>query len=172
MITAYTPTFGGRVLHLSANDGLVVTLCVGLSNMIFLPFMAHLSDKIGRTPILITSTVLSLITGYVALQWLAIDPSFVKLMVVELWFSILYASYNGAVIVYLTEIMPGNVKTAGFSLAYSLATALFGGFTPAVSTFLVHKTGSAASPAIWLGYAAFSGLVATLITRMRHAHIK
>jgi MFS family permease len=167
MITAYTPTFGARVLHLTAVDALVVTLCVGISNLVLLPFMAHLSDKIGRTPILITATVLSLVTGYFALAWLAQDPTFTKLMIVELWFSVLYASYNGAVIVYLTEIMPQSVKTAGFSLAYSLATALFGGFTPAVSTFLVHQTGSAASPAIWLGYAALSGLLATLITRKR-----
>src|SRR5260370_38961498 len=40
----------------------------------------------------------------------------------------LYASYNGAMVVALTEIVPASVRTAGFSLAYSLATALFGGF--------------------------------------------
>ena len=36
--------------------------------------------------------------------------------------------------VYLTEIMPAAVRTSGFSLAYSLATAVFGGFTPAICT--------------------------------------
>ncbi len=165
MITAYTPTFGGRILHLSTQDSLVVTLCVGLSNMLFLPLMAHLSDKIGRTPILVGATVLSLSTAYLALNWLATAPTFEKLMIVELWLSFLYASYNGAVIVYLAEIMPPEVKTAGFSLAYSLATALFGGFTPAISTLLVHRTGSAASPAIWLGFAALCGLAATVLSR-------
>ena len=48
-----------------------------------------------------------------------------------LWLSFLYGSYNGAMVVALTEIVPVSVRTAGFSLAYSLATALFGGFTPA-----------------------------------------
>jgi MHS family citrate/tricarballylate:H+ symporter-like MFS transporter len=38
-------------------------------------------------------------------------------------------------VVFLTEIMPVEVRTAGFSLAYSLATAIFGGFTPAISTY-------------------------------------
>jgi hypothetical protein len=37
-------------------------------------------------------------------------------MAVELWFSFLFASYNGALIVLLTEIMPTDVCTAGFSL--------------------------------------------------------
>src|SRR5437868_9528330 len=35
MITAYTPTFGNSVLHLPAGDALVVTLCVGASNLIW-----------------------------------------------------------------------------------------------------------------------------------------
>ena len=45
---------------------------------------------------------------------------------VELWLSFVYGGYNGAMIVYLTEIMPARVRATGFSLAYSLATALFG----------------------------------------------
>jgi len=55
------------------------------------------------------------------------------------------------------------VRTAGFSLAYSLATALFGGFTPAISTYLIHATGNKAAPGLWLMFAAACGLVATLI---------
>jgi hypothetical protein len=36
----------------------------------------------------------------------------------------LYGSYNGAMVVALTEIVPANVRTTGFSLAYSLATTI------------------------------------------------
>lgn len=35
MITAYTPTFGKEVLKLSAIDALVVTVCVGISNLVW-----------------------------------------------------------------------------------------------------------------------------------------
>src|SRR6202012_4373374 len=51
MITAYTPTFGGQ-LHLASMDALVVTLCVGASNLLWLPTMGALSDRIGRGPLL------------------------------------------------------------------------------------------------------------------------
>ena len=44
MITAYTPTFGKSVLHLASKTSLIVTLCVGISNLIWLPIM-------GRCPI-------------------------------------------------------------------------------------------------------------------------
>jgi metabolite-proton symporter len=165
MITAYTPTFGNSVLHLANIDSLIVTLCVGASNLFWLPVMGALSDRIGRRPILLVFTVLMLITAYPAMLWLVREPSFTRLLTVELWLSFIYGSYNGAMVVYLTEIMPIDVRTSGFSLAYSLATAVFGGFTPAISTYLIHLTGNRAVPGLWLSLAAAIGLVAALLSR-------
>jgi len=163
LITVYTPTYGKNVLHLASRDGLIVTLCVGLSNFFWLPVMGALSDRIGRYPVLFVPALLGLVTAYPALHWLGQDPTFLKMLLVELWLSLLYASYNGAMVVALTEQMPVEVRTSGFSLAYSLATALFGGFTPAVSTALIEWTGDPASPALWMTFAAALGLSATIV---------
>jgi MFS family permease len=165
MITAYTPTFGNSVLHLATIDSLVVTLCVGASNLFWLPFMGALSDRIGRRPLLLAFTILMLVTSYPAMLWLVREPSFTRLLTVELWLSFIYGSYNGAMVVFLTEIMPVDVRTSGFSLAYSLATAVFGGFTPAISTYLIHLTGNRAVPGLWLSFAAACGLLAALLAR-------
>src|SRR5262249_28722669 len=162
-ITAYTPTFGREVLKLGSTDSLLVTLCVGISNLFWLPVMGAVSDKVGRRPLLILFTLLMLITAYPALSWLVAEPSFQRLLTVELWLSFLYASYNGAMIVALTEIVPVRLRTAGFSVAYSLATALFGGFTPAVSTYLIEVTGNRAVAGLWLMFAAACGLVASVL---------
>jgi MFS family permease len=162
LVTAYTPTFGSAVLHLAAMGSLIVTLCVGACNFIVLPLSGALSDRIGRRPILIGCTVVALLTAYPALLWLVSAPSFTRLLLVELWFSLFYATYNGAMAVYLTEIMPVQVRTSGFSLAYSSATAIFGGFTPAICTYLIHVTGNRAIPGIWLSFAAVCGLTAAL----------
>ncbi len=164
MITAYTPTFG-RALHLAEKDTLLVTLLVGISNFIWLPVMGSLSDRIGRRPLLIAFTVLALLTAYPMLSWLASGISFQRLLTVELWLSFVYGGYNGAMIVYLTEIMPAHVRASGFSLAYSLATALFGGFTPMIATYLIEVTGNKAIPGAWLSLAAAIGLVAVLWSR-------
>ena len=163
MITAYTPTFGGAVLHLAARDNMVVTLCVGASNFFWLPIMGAFSDRIGRRPMLAAVGALALLTAYPALSWLVTAPSFSRLMAVELWLSFLFASYNGALIVFLTEIMPADIRTAGFSLVHSSATAFFGGFTPAISTYLIHATGNRAIPGLWLSFAAVCGLIATVL---------
>ncbi|MHA6819939.1 tricarballylate/proton symporter TcuC [Ralstonia pseudosolanacearum] len=163
LITAYTPTFGRSVLHLSNLDSLIVTMCVGASNLFWLPMMGSLSDRIGRRTPLLVFSALTLLTAYPAMTWLIADPSFGRLLAVELWLSFLYAGYNGAMIVTVTEIMPPHLRTTGFSLAYSLATALFGGFTPAIATGLIHATGNKAMPGLWLSFAAICGLVATLM---------
>ncbi len=170
-ITAYTPTFGTQQLHLSSTSSLVVTLCVGASNLVWLPVMGAVSDRIGRRPLLILFTLLTLATAYPALAWLVDAPSFARLLTVELWLSFLYGSYNGAMVVFLTEIMPESIRTSGFALAYSLATATFGGFTPAMSEYLIHITDNRAMPGVWLSFAALCGLVAALALRRASAPV-
>jgi MFS family permease len=162
-ITAYTPTYGNSVLHLSAVDAMVVTLFVGAANFMLLPLMGALSDRLGRFPLLAGSALLAILSGYPALSWLVSDPSFGKLLTVELWLALVYAAYNGAMIVHLTEVMPARVRTAGFSLAYSLATAIFGGFTPAIATYLIARTGDPAIPGAWLSLAAVISLIAVVM---------
>jgi MFS family permease len=167
MITAYTPTFGSAVLHLGSTGSLVVTLCVGASNFMWLPVMGAVSDKIGRRPLLVAFSVLTILTAYPALLWLVSAPSLGRLLAVELWLSLMFGGYNGAMVPFLTEIMPPEVRTSGFSLAFSLATAIFGGFTPAICTYLIHVTGNRAVPGLWLSSAAALGLIATAALSVR-----
>src|SRR5947199_10665946 len=169
LITAYMPTYGTSVLHLATSSSMLVTLLVGFSNLFWLPIMGALSDRIGRRPLLVVCTTLMLITAYPTMLWLVRDPSFSRLLAIELWLSFIYGSYNGAMVVFLTEIMPMSVRTTGFALAYSLATAVFGGFTPAISTYLIHVTGNRAVPGLWLSLAAACGLVASLLARPHEA---
>ncbi len=61
LITAYTPTFGRSVLHLSDFDSLIVTVCAGASNFVWLPIMGALSDRVGRRPLLYGCTILVLL---------------------------------------------------------------------------------------------------------------
>jgi MHS family citrate/tricarballylate:H+ symporter-like MFS transporter len=167
LITVYTPTFGKTVLKLTEADSLLVTCCVGLSNFVWLPLIGTLSDRVGRKPILFFYTTLALLTTYPALYWLAAGPDFPRMLGVELWLSFLYGGYNAAMVVSLTEIIPKEVRTAGFSLAYSLATAIFGGSTAAVSTWLIQVTNDKASPGFWMSGAAACSLIATLALRHR-----
>ena len=167
LITVYTPTFGRTVLKLSAADSLIVTLCVGITNFCWLPIGGALSDRIGRRPLLIAITSLAIFTAYPLLAWLAGAPSFERLLLVLLLFSFYFGMYNGAMVVTLTEVMPPQVRVVGFSLAFSLATAIFGGMTPAMSTYLIEMTGDKAAPGYWMSLAAACSLAATWLLLRR-----
>ncbi len=138
LITAYTPTFGRAELGLKPIDTFYVTTCVALTTFITIPVMAAVSDRIGRKPLLIGVSLTIAMVAYPAMTWLAAAPSFISLLLVEVGFAFLYASYQAALVVTLTEIIPANVRGTGFSLAYSLSQAIFGGFTPAICTALIH----------------------------------
>ncbi len=99
------------------------------------------------------------------------EPSFERLLAVELWLSFLYAGYNGAMVVFLTEIVPADVRTSGFSLAYSLATAI-GGFTPAIVTYLIHETANRAMPGAWMSLAAAIAFCSAWATRVPNADVR
>lgn len=181
LITAYTPTFGKTELHLSELASLAVTVCVGISNFIWLPLMGSVSDRIGRKPLLVAATLLAVLTAYPALLWMASAPSFTRLLLVELWLSFLYASYNSAMVVALAELMPANVRTTGFSLAYSLATAIFGGFTPLICTWLIATARGAlpldskwmanGMPGVWLTIIALMSFVSIIVLYRWQSHL-
>src|SRR5262245_56720879 len=70
LITAYMPTYGTSVLHLSAAASMLVTLLVGVSNLCWLPLMGALSDRFGRRPPLLLFSTIALLTPYPLLLWL------------------------------------------------------------------------------------------------------
>src|SRR6201989_2816843 len=86
-VTVYTPTFGKSVLKLSTQDSLLVTLMVAVTNFFWNPVGGAVSDRIGRKPVLLTIAGLSLVTAYPILAWLVAEPSFGKLLLVQLVFS-------------------------------------------------------------------------------------
>jgi metabolite-proton symporter len=154
MITAYTPTYASQVLGLSDRDSFILTASVGIANFVWVPVMGALSDRVGRLPVLMVFSSLVGITAYPVMAWLVSNPSFGRALATLMWMSFLYGGYQGVMVVTIIEIMPADVRATGFSLAYSLAQVIFGGFTPAICTYLVHATGNRGMPGLWLAVAA------------------
>jgi MHS family citrate/tricarballylate:H+ symporter-like MFS transporter len=161
-VTVYTPTFGKTVLKLTTQESLLVTLLVAVTNFIWNPVGGALSDRIGRKPVLLTIACVALVTAYPALHWLVADPTFGKMLAVEMMFSFYFGVYSGTMLGALVEVVPKHVRTTCFSLAFALAAGLFGTFTPFAATWLIDHTGDKASPGFWLMFGATLGIIAAL----------
>ena len=163
LITAYTPTYARQALHMGPSEVFLVTMIVGLSNLAWLPVGGILTDRFGARPLMLLVTAAAVVTAYPAMLWLIDAPSFAKLLAVLLLYSVYFGLYNGALIPLLAEIMPSEIRTTAFSLAFVTATAVFGGFTPFIATYLIELTGNRAAPALWLTFAAAISFVAAFV---------
>ncbi|MFL5263848.1 MAG: tricarballylate/proton symporter TcuC [Anaeromyxobacteraceae bacterium] len=109
-ITAYTPTFGQTVLKLTAGDSLVVTLCVGLSNLFWLPVMGALSDRIGRRPVIVAGWALYAVT-YLAFGWATQAWQVWALLVL---YGVYYALAEGPQRAVVADLAPAWARGSAF----------------------------------------------------------
>jgi MFS family permease len=158
LVMIYTPSFGRTVLKLEPTQTFIATCCVAIASFIITPIMAALSDHFGRRPLMLGVAALTLITVWPAMAWLVAEPSFSRLVAVQLWLAFLYSAYVGPVTVAIAEVMSKETRTIGFALTYSLAVST-GGFAPAIATYLIERFHSQAAPAAYAMAAAAIGII-------------
>jgi MHS family proline/betaine transporter-like MFS transporter len=66
----------------------------------------------------------------------------------------------GGLAALMSELFPTRMRTTGLSVSYSFGVAIFGGFAPFISAWLISATGSKLAPSFYLMFAAVISLVA------------
>ncbi len=164
-VVLFMPTYGVKQLALPASLTFSAVVLTGLIQMIGAPIVGHLSDRVGRTGIMLAAAVLMLVLIYPAFAWLVAEPSAGTLFAVLVGMGILVTSYFAALPGLLSEIFPVATRTTGMSLAYNIAVAIFGGFGPFIIAWLINETGLKVAPSFYLMFAALVSFVALLAAR-------
>jgi MHS family proline/betaine transporter-like MFS transporter len=163
----YMPTYAIRELHLPQSVGFIATLLGAIVLGTVAPIAGHLSDKIGRTRIMLAMTTLFLVTAYPLFGYLAAHASLAVMILVVAWMSLLKAGYSGVLPALLSELFPTETRGVGMSLGYSISVTIFGGFAPFISTWLIQATGDKLAPSFYLMATALLSLVALIVVRRR-----
>jgi MHS family proline/betaine transporter-like MFS transporter len=159
---AYLPTFAMKELGLAAKDALLANT-ISLAAVILLsPLAGALSDQIGRKPLLVSATLAFTIASYPLLHWLLQSRDLKTLIVVGLSFAVALAMYNGPGPAALSELFPTSTRYTGLSVGYNISAALFGGFAPFASTYLIELTGQKVAPAYFIAVCAILTLTTLL----------
>lgn len=158
-LLTYTPSFISDIVGLSAQLSFLANSLAIMVLLVLIPISGRLSDKIGRKPLLLFSTIGGIILTY-PLYLMMSTGSFLLILTAEVIFSILIAAFSGAGVAAITEVFPTKVRYSALSIGYNVATAVFGGTAPFVSTYLINLTDSHVSPALYIILAA---IVTTLV---------
>jgi MHS family proline/betaine transporter-like MFS transporter len=116
--------------------------------VITIPLFGYLSDKLGRKPLLLSSTLAAVFLSYPLFSVVASAPGFATIVLVQSAFGLVMALYSGPGPAAISEIFPTHLRSTWMSIGYTLAVAVFGGFAPFIATYLIQKTGSPVSPAV------------------------
>jgi MHS family proline/betaine transporter-like MFS transporter len=163
----YMPTYAIKQLHLPQSTGFMATLVGGVILMLGAPMIGHWSDKVGRTRIMLATTVLFLVSVYGVFAWLTAHPTMATIILVVSWMTVLKTGYSGALPAFLAEIFPAQTRVTGMSISYNIGVPIFGGFAPFFITTLIILTRSSMAPAFYMMFTALLGLGALLLARAR-----
>ena len=160
VMLSYMPTFLGKYAGLTTLQALMSNSIALAVLVAATPLFGALSDRIGRKPLLIGCCVGFLAFSYVLFRVILGGASFGTILAIQVFFNLFIAAFSGAGPSALCELFPTHGRTTLMSIGYSLSTAIFGGFAPFISTWLIGVTGSPIAPAFYLTLAAIvSGIV-------------
>lgn len=151
-IPTYLTQYNGvdsSVAKLSATFGIVLFA-------VLIPFAGWLSDRFGRRPLLLISTI-----GFALLSWpvLALMGVGSVVAIYGGWvvLAVLLALFSGPGPAALAEMFPTGVRYSALSIGYNIAVAAFGGTAPVLAVWVIKVTGVTTSP-------AFIAIAAAIIT--------
>jgi MHS family proline/betaine transporter-like MFS transporter len=136
-------------LGYSQNQSSMTCTVILLTMIIAFPISAHISDKIGRKPLLIFGSLALIVSVYPIFLSLN-SMNYTLAILSQILFSIIIGIYMGPVPTILVELFPTRVRFTGIAISYNLSAAIFGGTAPMVGALLHKITGNDLSLAYYL----------------------
>ncbi|PCJ29519.1 MAG: MFS transporter [Rickettsiales bacterium] len=143
-----------QTLGYANEQGSLVCALILITLIITFPISAHISDKIGRKPVIVWASVALVIMIYPI--FLALHSmNYVIAILSQVLFAAIVGVYMGPVPTLLVELFPTRVRFTGVAISYNLSAAIFGGTAPMVGAALYQFTGEQISLAYYLTGLAF-----------------
>ena len=156
----YMPTWSRQYLKITPAAALWANTIGLFVLMLFIPVMGKLSDKWGRKPLLLACCIAYIVLPYPIFKYLVGGASFAELIAVQILFAILISMFSGPGPAAIAEIFPTRTRSTWMTSGYALAVAIFGGFAPFISVWLISTFNSPIAHSFYLIAAA---VVSTIV---------
>ncbi|MEM0967319.1 MAG: MFS transporter [Verrucomicrobiota bacterium] len=159
MMFVYVTTYLAEQVGVSMARALEIDTVAMGTLVIIVPITAWLSDRIGRKPVLLVSSIGCAVLSLPLFMVIHHDDTLL-IFLGQLAFAILLGGAFGANSAAIVELTKVRYRCTVISVAYNVSVAIFGGTTPLVAAWLIRNTGQDLVPALYLTL----GAIITAIT--------
>lgn len=147
-------------LGYSRSDVLLGISLAAIAQLIAIPYMGNLSDRIGRKKVYIACALLLGLTAAPAFWLIGLKSVPAVILVQIVCLGLLHGSSSAAAPSLYSDLFPANVRYTGVSLGYQLSGVVFGGPLPAVATALIAA--GSGQPWIFVGYLILTAIISAV----------
>jgi len=156
----YMPTYTQKFMQLSPSAALWSNTIGLFVLLVAIPFMGRLSDRIGRKPLLLACCAAFIVLPYPIFSYLVSGASYGALIAAQILFAVLISMFSGPGPAAIAEIFPTRTRSMWMTTGYALSVAIFGGFAPSISIWLIDTFKSPLAHTFYLMAAA---VVSTIV---------
>ncbi len=174
-VIIYLPTYAMTQLHMTAGSALGTIFLVYVVTLAMTPLRLRVAgwfDASRGSLMMLASCAAVLAAGYPAFMLLGLWPNPVMLFLLPIGLTLIGLLYNAPLTGFMGLVFPIRRRGVGLSVGYALGIAMFGGFAPFISTWLMAKTGDPRSPGLYLGFTALVTIVALLAAQRRLSRLQ
>jgi len=161
----YMPTYTQKYLKLSASAALWANTVGLFVLLVCIPVMGRISDWLGRKPLLLACCLAFIVLPFPVFNYMLSGIGFGELVVVQILFAVLISMFSGPGPAAIAEIFPTRSRSTWMTSGYALAVAIFGGFAPFISVWLIDRFQSPIAHVWYLIAAAVVSLLVILSLR-------
>jgi len=160
LMTVFTLSHGTAKLGFTRAEFLPLQMVGVLFFMLTIPLTAVASDRVGRWPVLIASSIAVIAFGFTFAPLFSSADTVKVTVFLSLGLALMGGTY-GALGTALAELFPTAVRYTGASLTFNLAGILGGSLAPYIATALANSRGVA-----YVGYYLAAAATVTLVAQL------
>ena len=159
ILFVWLPSYLNIYLNLARTESLVAS-SFGLSMLIlFTLFFGYTANFFGKKKMVLYSAVVMILFSYPAFILIGFKNIQLIFFIIFI-FALILGCCEGASASIMCDIFPKKIRCTGISVAFTLSSAVFGGGTPVLCSYLINKTGYTLIPVFLLFFASIAGLIA------------
>ncbi len=153
----YVPAFISSAGALPESQALWLSTIAAVVVILVTPVVGALSDRVGRKPVLIALSLCSAVLPMTMFSLMSSGSS-VRAMLGAVTLAAVAGGVSAVGAVTTAEQFPGEGRLSGLALGATMATAIFGGFTPYLAQVLIARTAWPMVPGVMIAVVAVAVL--------------